>query len=113
MKNYLKYYINQWLKNSKKGKPMSGLKIILGLQIEMRSLSSKNEGVNYLLWVIDAFTKYAWVEPLKDKKPETVHHGFIEIAIESKHKPNKLWVNLGKFYSNLMQNQLEDNDILI
>ena len=92
---------------------MSGLKIIFGLQIEMRSLSSKNEGVNYLLWVIDVFTKYVWVKPLKDKKAKTVYHGFIEIAIESKRKPDKLWVDLGKFYSKLMQNRLEDNDILI
>ena len=35
---------------------------------EMESLSSKNENVKYLLCVIDFFTKYAWVKPLKDKK---------------------------------------------
>ena len=35
---------------------------------EMRSLSSKNKNVKYLLCVIDVFTKYAWLKPLKDKK---------------------------------------------
>ena len=35
---------------------------------EMESLSSKNKNVKYLLCVIDVFTKYAWVKPLKDKK---------------------------------------------
>ena len=35
---------------------------------EMGSLSSKNKNVQYLLCVIDVFTKYAWVKPLKDKK---------------------------------------------
>ena len=35
---------------------------------EMRSLSSLNHGVKYLLCVIDFPTKYAWVKPLKDKK---------------------------------------------
>ena len=35
---------------------------------EMVLLSSKNQGVKYLLCVIDAFTKYAWFKPLKDKK---------------------------------------------
>ena len=35
---------------------------------EMGSLSSKNQGVQYLLHVIDVFTKYARVKPLKDKK---------------------------------------------
>ena len=33
---------------------------------KIRSLSSENKGVKYLLCVIDFFTKYAWVEPLKD-----------------------------------------------
>ena len=35
---------------------------------EMRSFSSKNKNVKYLLCVIDVYTKYAWVKPLKDKK---------------------------------------------
>ena len=33
---------------------------------EMGSLSSKNQGVKYLLCVVDVFTKYIWVKPLKD-----------------------------------------------
>ena len=35
---------------------------------KMGSLSSKNKNVEYLLCVIDVFTKYAWVKPLKDRK---------------------------------------------
>ena len=38
----------------------------------MRSLPSKDENVKYLLCVVDAFTKYAWVKPLKDKKGKIV-----------------------------------------
>ena len=38
-----------------------------GLAI-VESLTSKNKNVKYLLCIIDVFTKYAWVEPLKDKK---------------------------------------------
>ena len=30
------------------------------------TLSSKNRNVKYLLCVVDAFIKYAWVRPLKD-----------------------------------------------
>ena len=36
--------------------------------VVMESLSSKNKNVKYLLCVIDVFTKYTWVKPLKDKK---------------------------------------------
>ena len=46
----------------------------------MGSLSSKNGDVNYLLYVIDVFTKYAWVKSLKNKKSKTVLHGFIGIV---------------------------------
>ena len=34
----------------------------------MESLSSKNKNVKYSLCVIDVFTKYVWVKPLKYKK---------------------------------------------
>ena len=44
---------------------------------EMESLSFKNANVKYLLCVIDVFTKYAWVKPLKDKKGKTVVNAFI------------------------------------
>ena len=37
----------------------------------MGSLSSHSRSAKYLLCVIDVFTKYAWVKPLKDKKAKT------------------------------------------
>ena len=81
---------------------------------EMESLSSKNKNVKYLLCVIDVFTKYAWVKPLKDKKGKTVLNAFIEIVNESNRKPNKLWVDQGReFYNKLMQEWLDNNDILM
>ena len=61
----------------------------------MESLSFKNKNVKYLLCVIDVFTKYAWVKPLKDKRGKTVLNAFIEIVDEYNYKPNKLWVEKG------------------
>ena len=70
----------------------------------MGSLSCTNGDIKYLLFVIDVFTKYDWVRPLKDKKSKTVLHGFVEIVNESKRKPNKLWIDEGrKFYNYLIQ----------
>ena len=40
--------------------------------------------------MIDFFTKYACVKPLKDKKGKTVLNVFIEIVNESNCKLNKL-----------------------
>ena len=37
-------------------------------QADMQLLSRYNRGVRFLFCVIDIFSKYAWVVPLKDKK---------------------------------------------
>ena len=55
----------------------------------MESLSSKNLDVEYLLCMIDVFTKYAWVKPLVDKKDEKVLNAFTKIVNESNRKPNE------------------------
>ena len=63
---------------------------------EIGSLPSKNWSVKYLLCVIDVFTKYARIKPLKNKKGKTVLNDFIEIVNISKRKPNKLLADQGK-----------------
>ena len=40
--------------------------------------------------LIDVFTKYAWIKPLKDKNGKTVLNAFIKIVNESNRKPDKL-----------------------
>ena len=67
---------------------------------EIESLSSKNKNAKYLLCIIDVFTKYALVKPLKDKKGKTVLNDFTEIVNESNRKPNKLWVDQGREFYN-------------
>ena len=80
----------------------------------MGSLPVKNKNVKYLLCVIDIFTKYAWIKPLKYKKGKIVLNAFIEIVNESNRKQNKLWVDQGREFCNkLMQEWLNKNDILM
>ena len=45
--------------------------------------------------VIDIYSKYAWVFPLKNKKGTTFYNVFQNILNESNHKPNKIWVDKG------------------
>ena len=50
--------------------------------------------------MIDIFTKYAWVVPLKYEKAVTIVSAFENILNSSKRKPNKISVDKGsKFYN--------------
>ena len=69
---------------------------------EIRLFSSKNQTVKHLLCVMDVFTKYAWVKPMKDEKSKTFLDAFIEIVNESNRKPNKsVLIKEEKFKRNL------------
>ena len=61
----------------------------------MQLISKYNKGIRYLLCVIDLFSKYAWVVPLKDKKGVSIVNAFQKILDSSKRKPNKIWVVQG------------------
>ena len=62
--------------------------------------------------VIDIFSKYAWVVPLKGKKGITITNAFQKISKESNKKRNKIWiVKEGEFYSSSVKKWLKDNDI--
>ena len=56
----------------------------------MQLISKFNKGIRFLLCVIDIFSKYAWVIPLKDKKGITITNAFQKILDESNCKPNKI-----------------------
>ena len=62
-------YINQLLEKFKKRKvhPQLTNIVICGVDLaDMQLISKFNKGVYFLLCVIDIFSKYAWVIPLKD-----------------------------------------------
>ena len=57
---------------------------------DMQLLSKYNKGIRFLLCVIDIFSKYAWVVPLKDKKCISIVKAFQIILKQSNRKPNKI-----------------------
>ena len=78
----------------------------------MQEINKCSKGIRYLLCVIDLFSKYTWVVPLRDKKRVTIVNAFQSIFKESNRKPNKIWVDQGnEFYNNSFKKWLEDNDI--
>ena len=72
-----------------------------------------NKGCRYLLMVLDLFSKYGWIVPLKDKKGETVAEAFKTIFKEDR-KPQYLWTDKGKeYYNENMRELLEKNSITL
>ena len=69
----------------------------------MQLLSKFNKGFRFLLCVIDIFSKYPWVVPLKDKQVISIVNAFQKILNESDRseakskvrRPNKIWVDKG------------------
>ena len=79
---------------------------------DMQLISKFNKEFEFLLCVIDTFSKYAWVAPLKDKKGVSIINAFQKIFDDSNRKPNKKWVDKrSEFYNNSFKKWLKDNDI--
>ena len=66
----------------------------------LRQYSRKNKGYKYILTVIDTFSKYLFLEPLKTKTGKEVTEAFKKIIKQSKRKPNLLHVDKGKEFVN-------------
>ena len=59
---------------------------------DMQLISTYNK--EFIL-LINFYSKYAWVIPLKDKKDETITKVYQKVLDESGRKPNKIWVRKG------------------
>ena len=55
----------------------------------MQLISKFNKGFRFLLCIIDIFSKYAWVVPLKDKKSVSIVDAFQKTLGYSNRKPNQ------------------------
>ena len=75
----------------------------------MQLISKFNKRFRFLSCVIDIFSKYAWVVPLKDI---SIVDTFQKILDHLNRKPNKIWVDKGsKFYNSSFKKLLKDNEI--
>jgi len=78
----------------------------------MQKLSKWNKGYKYLLMVLDIFSKYGWMVPLKTKAGLEVSKAFQIIFKEN--KPKMLWVDKGnEYYNKNVLDLLAKNDVKI
>ena len=74
--------------------------------VDMQAFTKFNRSVNYLVAVIDVFSKYGWLIPLKDKRGKSVASALKTIFKE--RKPEKMWVDKGKeFYNKDVKDLIE------
>ena len=74
----------------------------------MQLISKFNKIFRFLLFLIDIYSKYAWVIPLKDKEDATITNDFQKILKISNRKPNKIWVDKSsEFYNRSMKSWLK------
>ena len=68
---------------------------------DMQGLACQNDGMRYLLTVIDVFSKFAWVEPVKTKDAPAVTAAFRNMLNgAAPRRPRRLQTDKGKEFFN-------------
>lgn len=80
---------------------------------DMQSISEDNDGMHYLMTVIDVFSKYAWVVAIKDKGAKSMLQAFKDLLAKSApRKPQKIQTDAGlEFTNRQVQKFFRDNQI--
>ena len=66
----------------------------------MKKYSKFNQGYKYLLMVIDCYSKYGWIQPIKDKTGINITNAFKQILNKDKRVPKFVWADKGtEFYN--------------
>ena len=90
------------------------IKFLIKSLIDMQLTSKFNKDFECLLWIIDIYSKYACVVPLKDEKDITITDALQIFLDESNRKLINTWVDKGSgFFNRSMKLWSEFNDIEI
>ena len=81
---------------------------------DMNDLREANDGYRFILCVIDIFSKYAWCEPIEDKKARTILKMLKKIITGQKVTPFYLWCDEGgEFKNKIIEKYLKENNIIM
>jgi transposase InsO family protein len=74
---------------------------------DMSSISSVNNDIKFILFVIDVYTRYLWLRDLKNKKTETVRDALLDIFKVEETQPAYFWSDRGtEFVGRAMKEML-------
>lgn len=78
---------------------------------QVDKLSQWNSGVKYLMVVVDVFSRFIRVEPMRNKNAETAKRAFLRLCSKQRDvmvHPRKLWVDRGKEFLGAFKQYCED-----
>ena len=82
--------------------------------VEMIPHAHVNKGFKYLLTVIDIFSKYGWIIPLKSKHAPVVSNAIKHLFKTSGRKPTRIWTDDGKeFHAKVTKDMLKKNNVIL
>lgn len=81
--------------------------------IDWQAYSKENDGIKYMLVVIDCFTKYAWIRPLMNKMPSSVKEAFISIYGGDNRWPHRLRTDRGTEFDNTLMRRFYDEHEIV
>ncbi len=81
--------------------------------LDMSSFSKKNDGFKWVCLIIDVFSRFLWLRPMKNKKQKSVIEAFKQVFKESGVQPKRyLWTDMGGEYTgNEMKSFLKNHNI--
>ena len=80
--------------------------------VDMSSFSRSNKGYKYILTVIDVFSKYGWIVPLKTKTGKEVAQAFRKLFLNG--HPSRFWTDKGtEFYNQQLKAVLTANNVML
>ena len=80
---------------------------------DVQNLSEYNEGVRFLLVIVDVFSRFLWVRTLKDRKAKSVIDAFKDV-LSGPRQPKAIRTDKGsEFYNRYLQQYLRERDIKI
>lgn len=80
---------------------------------DVQNLAEYNDNVKFLLVIVDVFSRFLWVRPLKDRKAKSVIEAFKDL-LQGPRRPNAIRTDKGsEFYNRYLQHYLRDQHIKI
>lgn len=80
--------------------------------MDMQTISKNNSNFKYILVIIDTFSKYGWVIPLKQKNKENVTYAFSDLILQQQRCPKNLQTDMGtEFYNDKFKTFLKTHAI--